>query len=133
MIHDIDAGCHHDPIARLEGKIRFVAADKAAVSDVRLAAGHDVAANDDRSLFHALVHGDKSLETDRLSAVLLRLLHQIAVEKRLVAVGDLNDGRVDIVWKRIDDLIVYRFSAEIFIDDPGAAGHSADNFMELFL
>ena len=87
--------------------------------------------DDDRAGFHLLVDGNKPLEADCLAAIFLRLLHKIAVKEGVILILDLNDGSVDIVRERIDDLIVFCLPAEIFIDDTGTARHTADDLVIL--
>ena len=63
----------------------------------------------------------------------MRFLYEVAIEEGVISVLDRDDGRIDIIGKRVDDLVVFRLSAEIFVDDIGTAGHGAHDLVELLL
>ena len=103
----------------------------AAVSDVRLAARHDMPPDDDGALLHLAVDGDEPLEGDHFPVVFSHLFHEIAVKEGIIPVLDLDDFGVDIVRERIFDLVVFRPPARIFEDDARPSRSPAHDLVEL--
>ena len=68
-----------------------------------------------------------------LAVVFVHFFNQVTIEKGIVLVLDRDNRRIDIIGKRILDLIIFRFPAQIFIHDSRTTGHGADDLMKFLL
>ena len=107
----------------------FSVYDQRMEGDVLGAAGHHMAAGQQRIGGQLAVPGHNALKAQGFAVVFLHLLGQVPVKHCVIGVGNLHHRRLQVEGQRILDVVVLHVPVRVIVGNGGTAGDRPDHLM----